>query len=85
MSLWHVRITFDKHLRTGLSGTNLFNPGLPTVSALDNRIVVMEVKYDDYLPEFVRTALQGENIHRQSSSKYVICRKLLKENAWEDQ
>ena len=81
----NVRVTFDKHLRTGLTGTNLFDPHLPTVSAFDKRIVVLEVKYDDYLPEFVRTALQGENIHRQSSSKYVICRKLLKENAWEDQ
>ena len=81
----NVRITFDKHLRTGLNGTNLFDPGLPTVSAFDNRIVILEIKYDEYLPEFVRTALQGENIHRQASSKYVICRKLLKANAWEDQ
>jgi hypothetical protein len=80
----NVRITFDKNLRTGLNGTNLFDPRLPTVSAFDNRIVILEVKYDDYLPEFVRTALQGENIHRQTSSKYVVCRKLLKDNAWED-
>jgi len=81
----NVRITFDKELRTGLSSTDLFQPDLPTVSAFDTNLIVLEIKYDEYLPEFIRTAVQGENIHRQSNSKYVICRKLLKENSWEDQ
>jgi hypothetical protein len=81
----NVRITFDKHLRTGLNGKNLFDPDLPTVSAFDSNIIVLEIKYDGYLPDFVRIAVQGESIYRQSNSKYVICRKLLKENAWEDQ
>jgi len=81
----NVRITFDKDLKTGLMSTNLFDPDLMTVGTFDSNIIVLEIKYDEYLPEFVRTAVQGENIHQQSNSKYVICRKLIKENSWEDQ
>lgn len=81
----NVRITFDKELKTGLGSHDLFNPDLPTVHAFDSRIIVLEIKFDAYLPDFVRIAVQGESIYRQSNSKYVICRKLLKENAWEDQ
>ncbi len=81
----NVRLTFDKELRTGLTNTNLFNPDLPTVAAFDSNIIVFEIKYDQFLPGFIRTVLQGETIFRQSNSKYVICRKLSKENSWEDQ
>jgi hypothetical protein len=81
----NVRITFDKNLKTGLGQTDLFDPDLMTVDAFDTNLIVLEIKFDEYLPELVRTAVQGENIHRQSNSKYVICRKLIKANSWEDQ
>lgn len=80
----NVRITFDKELRTGLHATDIFNKDLETVRALDNDFMIFEVKYDDYIPEYVRAAFQNEGLVRQSASKYVICRKFLKENSWED-
>jgi hypothetical protein len=81
----NVRITFDKNLRTGLNAIRLFDSNLPTIRALDEHVYVLEVKYDEYIPEYIRTALQLEGLVRQSSSKYVICRKFLKFNSWEDQ
>lgn len=81
----NVRITFDKELRTGLNRSGLFDPDLATVRALDENWMVFEVKYDEYMPESIRTAIQTGGLTRQSSSKYVICRKLLKFNSWEDQ
>lgn len=81
----NVRITFDKNLRTGLNAIHLFDKNLRTVHALDENLYVLEVKYDEYIPEYVRAALQLEGLVRQSSSKYVICRKFLKFNSWEDQ
>ncbi|WP_409347079.1 polyphosphate polymerase domain-containing protein [Paenibacillus sp. MBLB4367] len=81
----NVRITFDKQLRTGLNSVDIFNPELSTIHAYDNNFIVFEVKYDEFLPEYIRTAIQAEGLIRQSNSKYVICRKFLKSNSWEDQ
>jgi SPX domain-containing protein involved in vacuolar polyphosphate accumulation len=81
----NVRITFDKQLRSGLNSVDLFREDLPTVKAYDDDYFLLEVKYDEYFPEYIRTAIQMEGLIRQSNSKYVICRKLLKFNSWEDQ
>lgn len=80
----NVRITFDKELRTGLNNVNLFDPNLRTIRALDHNLIILEVKYDQYLPAYIQAALQLEGLNRQSASKYVICRKYLKTNTWED-
>jgi len=81
----NVRITFDKQLMTGLTRVDIFDPELSMIRAFDNDIIVFEVKFDEYLPEFVRTAIQNGGLVRQSNSKYVLCRKLIKFNSWEDQ
>lgn len=80
----NVRITFDKDLRTGLHALDLFDNRLEPVRAMDDNLTILEVKYDEYLPAFIQTALQLEGVIRQSASKYVICRKYLKTNTWED-
>lgn len=80
----NVRITFDKYLRTGLAQTNIFDPELKPISALDDDKIILEIKYDEFLPAPIQGALQLEGIHRTSASKYVICRKYNKSNNWED-
>lgn len=80
----NVRITFDKELRTGLHAVDIFDPDLKPVPAIGDRLIILEVKYDEFVPETIRAALQLEGLSRQSASKYVICRKFLKENSWED-
>ncbi|WP_438349539.1 polyphosphate polymerase domain-containing protein [Paenibacillus sp. FA6] len=80
----NVRITFDKELRTGLHSVNMFDANLHCISAIDDNLIILEVKYDDYIPEYIRIALQLEGLTRQSASKYVMCRKFLKTNSWED-
>ncbi|MDF2671312.1 MAG: molecular chaperone [Paenibacillus sp.] len=80
----NVRITFDKELRTGLHATDIFDTQLEPIRAMDENLTILEVKYDEYIPEYIRAALQIEGLNRQSASKYVICRKYLKTNTWED-
>ncbi|NHN32088.1 polyphosphate polymerase domain-containing protein [Paenibacillus agricola] len=80
----NVRITFDKELRTGLHAIDIFDKKLYPIRAIDENQTILEVKYDEYLPEYIRAALQNEGLNRQSASKYVICRKFLKSNTWED-
>ncbi|WP_256761106.1 polyphosphate polymerase domain-containing protein [Cohnella sp. WQ 127256] len=81
----NVRITFDKRLQTGLNQVDIFDPNLCTINAFDEDFMVFEVKYDEYIPEYIRALVQTNGLVRQSNSKYVTCRKLLKFNSWEDQ
>ena len=71
----NVRITFDKHVRTGLVSTSLFDPGLPTVRAITDGREVLEVKFDRYMPDFVSALLHGLPAERSAISKYVLCRR----------
>lgn len=80
----NVRITFDKELRTALSAVDIFDADLRAIPAIDDNLIILEVKYDEYIPEYLRAALQLEGLRQQSASKYVICRKYSKTNAWED-
>jgi hypothetical protein len=81
----NVRITFDKDLKTGLNQINPFNPDMTMIPVLDEPVYILEIKFDQYLPAYIRCALQIEGLQRQSASKYVISRKLTKSSSWEDQ
>ena len=70
-----TRITFDLNLRSALSSRNLFDPGVPTVCPLDRDTQIMEVKYDNYLPDYVAGLLSGIEAERSAVSKYVLCRR----------
>lgn len=70
-----VRITFDKKLHTGVFSTDLFNPRLPTVPALDDDLMVLEVKFNRVLPDHIQRILSGVISSRLAVSKYVICRR----------
>lgn len=69
----NVRITFDSRLRTGLRNADMFDFDLPTIPAGDGT-VLMEVKYDEFLPTVIRDILQVDNRRCQAFSKYCVCR-----------
>ena len=69
----NVRVTLDYDIRTGLGGIDLLDPGLPTVPAGDGDII-LEVKWDEYLPDIIRAAVQLESRQASAFSKYAQCR-----------
>lgn len=69
----NVRVTLDYDIRTGLSCTDFLNPDCPTIPAGNNEII-LEVKWDEFLPEIIRDAVQLENRHTGAFSKYAACR-----------
>lgn len=72
-----VRITFDKQLRSGLNGTDIFNPHLPVFPPFKNpEQIILEVKYNRMLPPFISELISSaaSTAHRSAISKYVICR-----------
>lgn len=70
----NVRITFDKNIRTGIYSKNLFDKDLPTVNSIDNRYIVLEVKYDEFLPEIIQHIIQTNDRRADAISKYAAAR-----------
>jgi hypothetical protein len=69
----NVRITFDRDIRTGLFSTDFLSDALPTVKA-GEEIVIVEVKYDRFIPDYITDALQLGNRRAAACSKYALCR-----------
>lgn len=69
----NVRITLDYDIRTGLQGTDFLNFDCITVPVKDAPII-LEVKWDEYLPSIIRDAVQLNNRRTSAFSKYAACR-----------
>ncbi|MBU4438477.1 MAG: polyphosphate polymerase domain-containing protein [Acetobacterium sp.] len=69
----NVRVTFDKNIRTGLFNTDLFNANLPTVAAGEVQIL-LEIKYDNFIPEVISNIVQLDGRRRTAYSKYAASR-----------
>jgi hypothetical protein len=69
----NVRVTFDRDIRTGIFSTNFLRDDLPTLKAGDE-IVLLEVKYDRFIPEYIVNTLQLEARRASAVSKYALCR-----------
>lgn len=68
-----VRITFDQNVRAAVGSWDLFDPHLPTLPVLDPGTLVMEVKFTEFLPQFVRELLPPKAQEWTAVSKYVLC------------
>ena len=69
----NVRVTIDYNIRTALHCTDFLNPNCPTISAGDAPII-LEVKWDDFLPTPIRHAVQVKGRSASAYSKYAACR-----------
>ena len=69
----NVRVTFDYDVRTGLSCTDFLNPDCVTIPAGDP-VIILEVKWDEYLPSIIKAAVQTTGRRSTAFSKYTACR-----------
>lgn len=69
----NVRLTFDMNLRAGQVSGDMFDPFLPTVPAYEEGQLIMEVKYDDFLPNYIKQILRSVSRWQSSQSKYAMC------------
>lgn len=72
-SAGNVRITFDYNLRTGLGCRDIFSHSAPTVLTPDSPIL-LEVKYDEFIPSVIQDIVQIKNRRSSAFSKYGACR-----------
>ena len=69
----NVRVTLDYDIRTGLGSTHFLNPDCVTVPA-GEAPAILEVKWDGFLPDIIRDAVQLEGRRTSAFSKYAVCR-----------
>lgn len=68
----NVRITMDYNIRTGLQCTDFLKGNCITVPAGND--IILEVKWDEYLPDIIRDAVGLPNCRTGAFSKYAVCR-----------
>ena len=67
----NVRVTIDYDIRSGLSCIDFLNPSCVTVPV--TRAVILEIKWDEFLPDIIRDAI-SLNRREGAFSKYAACR-----------
>ena len=72
----NVRVTFDSNIRTSLFQREFLNGALPDIIATDTPgDIILEVKYDEFLPSYLQAVLSGVTAQRSAVSKYTWCRR----------
>lgn len=79
-SAGNVRVTFDRNISSSDSLDDFFEEKLPAAPILESGQHLLEVKYDEFLPEYIAWALQMGNLRQTTFSKYYLCRKASKYN-----
>ena len=71
-----VRITFDSQIKSGMYNYNLFDKNATTYRVIDDNQMVLEVKFNEILPESIALILQTVPTFRQAFSKFAACRNI---------
>jgi hypothetical protein len=69
----NVRVTFDSNIKTSFRNNDVLNPDLAMVET-SPEIVVLEVKYDEFLPDVIKYLLQLGDRRKGTYSKYQMSR-----------
>ena len=71
----NVRITFDRNIGSSTDISAFFDPYLPVRPILPLGKNILEVKYDELLPNFLYEAMSLGSLRQTTFSKYYLCRK----------
>jgi hypothetical protein len=70
----NVRVTFDSDIHTSVYDTELIHPQT-SARAVDDMSMILEVKYDEYLPSVISEIIQLGRVRQRAFSKYGACRR----------
>ena len=68
----NVRVTLDYNIRSGMRCTDFLDPNCVTVPVSDS--IILEVKWDGFLPDIIRDAVALSDRREGAFSKYAACR-----------
>ena len=71
----NVRITLDCNITSSKAVQSFLEDQIPKRPIMSAGQQLLEVKYDEYLPDFIYRNLQLQNLRQTAFSKYYLCRK----------
>ena len=71
----NVRVTFDTMISSSGCFDRFFDQDMPKRPIMSSGMQLLEVKYDEFIPDDIYNNLQVEDLNRTSYSKYYLCRK----------
>lgn len=71
----NVRFTFDMKISSGDKNRDIFDEKLILSPVFSDGTVILEVKYDEFIPMHIEELLTGLPIMQESVSKYIYCRR----------
>lgn len=71
----NVRITLDTNISSSKSIGQFLDENIPKRPIMPIGFQLLEVKYDEYLPDHIYHALQLQSLTQTAYSKYYLCRK----------
>lgn len=72
----NVRVTFDINIRTSNDISHFLCSTIPARPILQSGQHILEVKFDELLPDTVKSVLEIGMLSQTAFSKYYLCRKL---------
>ncbi len=72
----NVRVTFDLNIRSSNDIRDFFERQIKSRPVMPTNMHIFEVKFDEFLPDFLHQAVEVEKLRQETFSKYYICRKL---------
>ena len=72
--LSNIRITLDEKIKSGRYNYDILDDNTQTYDVINQDEVVLEVKYDEFLPEHIEKVLETVPAYRQAVSKFALCR-----------
>jgi len=72
----NVRVTFDTQIASSSNVQDFFAESLPKRPVMAAGQQLLEVKFDEYLPDFIYRNLNLRHLRQTAFSKYYLCRKL---------
>lgn len=71
----NVRITFDRYISGTENVLGFGQMGIPMRPIMPTDCHILEVKYDELIPDYIKNALQLRDLKQTAFSKYYMCRK----------
>jgi len=70
----NVRITFDTNLSSSYNIEKFFDLDIPKRPIYPYGYELLEVKFDEFLPDLIYSTMQLESLNQTANSKYYLCR-----------
>lgn len=75
----NVRVTFDQNIRASKHINRFFEENIFSMPLLEKEKEILEVKYDELIPDWIFDSLELNKLSRTAFSKYAVARNILKE------